>query len=306
MPSCCGTTRTARQAAAPPSRWRSPPAGRCSSTTRNGSATCPSARTTLTKVSDTRAAGGGDARPLRRRLRRAASWDRVAETLVRDYKAVLADGGPGRRQPVRSRLFSMTDDKPLIRRKRQLLGHPASMAEDPRLRRPALARAGGRRGARAARARAGAAARRARPAAPRPVPFGPAEELGRPAHPRRRARNGAARRARARHRELRVGRPPALATAGYTAVAGIDLDPQVRRMPEADRVEYVVGDLMDDGLARRPLRRRHGHQRDRARLRGGPAPARGRAAAHAGRACSSSPPTTGRKRSTRRTRRCSG
>jgi hypothetical protein len=52
------------------------------------------------------------------------SWDRVAETLVRDYKAVLADGGPGRRQPVRSRLFSMTDDKPLIRRKRQLLGHP--------------------------------------------------------------------------------------------------------------------------------------------------------------------------------------
>ena len=39
--------------------------------------------------------------------------------------------------------------------------------------------------------------------------------------------------------------PPALAAAGYTGVAGIDLDPQVRRMPEADRVEYVVGDLME-------------------------------------------------------------
>ena len=38
---------------------------------------------------------------------------------------------------------------------------------------------------------------------------------------------------------------PALAAAGYTGVAGIDLDPQVRRMPEADRVEYVVGDLME-------------------------------------------------------------
>ena len=41
--------------------------------------------------------------------------------------------------------------------------------------------------------------------------------------------------------------PPALAAAGYTQVAGIDLDPQVRRMPEADRVEYVVGDLMETG-----------------------------------------------------------
>ena len=41
--------------------------------------------------------------------------------------------------------------------------------------------------------------------------------------------------------------PPALAAAGYTRVAGIDLDPQVRSMPEADRVEYVVGDLMETG-----------------------------------------------------------
>ncbi len=39
--------------------------------------------------------------------------------------------------------------------------------------------------------------------------------------------------------------PPALAAAGYTRVAGIDHDPQVRGMPEADRVEYVVGDLME-------------------------------------------------------------
>jgi SAM-dependent methyltransferase len=41
--------------------------------------------------------------------------------------------------------------------------------------------------------------------------------------------------------------PPALAAAGYTQVAGIDLDPQVRGMPAADRVEYVVGDLMETG-----------------------------------------------------------
>ena len=41
--------------------------------------------------------------------------------------------------------------------------------------------------------------------------------------------------------------PPALAAAGYTEVAGIDLDQQVRAMPESDRVEYVVGDLMETG-----------------------------------------------------------
>jgi SAM-dependent methyltransferase len=39
--------------------------------------------------------------------------------------------------------------------------------------------------------------------------------------------------------------PPALAASGYTAVAGIDLDPQVRGMPAADRVEYMFGDLME-------------------------------------------------------------
>jgi hypothetical protein len=50
------------------------------------------------------------------------SWDRVAETLVADYTAVLAESPAGRRQPVRSRLFSMTDNKPMIRRKRALVG----------------------------------------------------------------------------------------------------------------------------------------------------------------------------------------
>lgn len=39
--------------------------------------------------------------------------------------------------------------------------------------------------------------------------------------------------------------PPALAGAGYTAVSGIDLDPRVTEMPAADRVDYVVGDLME-------------------------------------------------------------
>lgn len=50
------------------------------------------------------------------------SWDRVAETLVDDYRGVIADGGRSRAQPFRSRLFSASDNKPMIRRKRALIG----------------------------------------------------------------------------------------------------------------------------------------------------------------------------------------
>jgi SAM-dependent methyltransferase len=37
--------------------------------------------------------------------------------------------------------------------------------------------------------------------------------------------------------------PPALHRLGYTAVHGIDLDPQVTRMAHADAVHYAVGDM---------------------------------------------------------------
>jgi hypothetical protein len=49
----------------------------------------------------------------------ARSWDRVAETLVGDYRAALAERGPGhpRRMPLRAYGFVALDQKPFTHAK---------------------------------------------------------------------------------------------------------------------------------------------------------------------------------------------